>query len=300
MTDRRRFLQWTGLAAGALLTPPLLAATGGAPASRPFAGAPDFATLEAASGGRLGVAVLDAHGRYLHGHRPDERFPMCSTFKAMLAAAVLAAADRGDLDPDQRVPVREDDLVDHSPVVRRHAGKDLTLRDLCRATMVTSDNAAANLLLRRIGGPPALTAFLRAHGDPVTRSDRMEPEMNRFTPGDPRDTTTPRAMAVSLGRCVLGPVLSPASRGQLADWLIDNGTGDACLRAGLGPQWRVGDRTGSNGVDTRNDIAVVWPRDGGAPWVVTAYLQGATVDSAARDAVLAHAGRLAAAQVART
>lgn len=304
MTDRRRFLKSTGLAAGALLAAPVLAATAnasGAPlqgsAPGAVATAPDFAALERASGGRLGVAVMDAGGRYRTGHRPDERFPMCSTFKAILAAAVLARADRGALDLDQRLPVREADLLEHAPVTGRHVGKDLTLRDLCRATMVTSDNPAANLLLTRLGGPAALTGFLRAQGDTVTRSDRLEPEMNRFAPGDPRDTTSPRAMAASLHRCVLGDALSPASRQQLADWLIDNQTGDACLRAGIGPQWRVGDKTGGNGSDTRNDIAVLWPRAGGAPWLVTAYLQGAKVDSAARDAVLARAGQLATAAI---
>jgi beta-lactamase class A len=159
--------------------------------------------------------------------------------------------------------------------------------------MVTSDNPAANLLLRHLGGPPAITAFMRSHGDAVTRSDRYEPELNRFAPGDPRDTTSPSASAASLQRLVLGDALKPASRQQLADWLIDNETGDATLRAGLGGRWRVGEKTGSNGKDTRNDIGVLWPVDGGTAWVLTAYLQGASVDSDQRDAVLARVAALA-------
>ncbi|WP_447729703.1 class A beta-lactamase [Pseudoxanthomonas suwonensis] len=306
MPDRRRFLQSAGLAATSMLVAPVMVrAAASAPASSGdavrarIAAAADFAALEAAAQGRLGVAVLDAAGgRYLGGHRPDERFPMCSTFKAVLSAAVLAQADRGALELDLRLPVRRSDIVSHSPVTRRHVGKDLTVRDLCRATMTTSDNAAANLLLGRIGGTAGLTAFLRGIGDEVTRSDRMEPEMNRFAPDDPRDTTSPRAMAASLARCVAGDVLAPASRLQLADWLIDNRTGDDCLRAGIGDGWRVGDKTGSNGTDTRNDIAIVWPLAQGRPWTVAAYLQGARVDSPARDAVLARAGALAAELVA--
>ncbi|WP_125075938.1 class A beta-lactamase [Pseudoxanthomonas sp. SGT-18] len=306
MPDRRSFLQSAGLAAASMLAMPALAraavpasAAAGDRTRARIAAAPDFAALEAASQGRLGVAVLEAgNGRYLAGHRADERFPMCSTFKALLAAAVLARADRGALDLDERLPVRAADLVPHAPVTRRHVGKDLGVRDLCRAIVTISDNTAANLLFARIGGPAALTAFLRGLGDTVTRSDRLEPEMNGFVPGDPRDTTSPRAMATSLGRCVAGAVLAPASRLQLADWLIDNTTGDDCLRAGIGPEWRVGDRTGSNGTDIRNDVAVLWPLAGGSPWVVAAYLEGSRVDSAARDAVLARAGQLAVASIA--
>jgi beta-lactamase class A len=296
MTDRRRFLSLAGASLASTLLLP-----GRAPAAAPavagsapaIARAGSFAQLEAASGGRLGVCLLDPGSGRRIGHRQDERFPMCSTFKVVLAATVLAQADQGRLSLERRMPVGQADLVHHSPVTGRHVGKDMSLRDLCRATMTTSDNTAANLLLAAIGGPPAVTGHLRASGDPVTRNDRIEPDMNRYAPGDPRDTTSPAAMADSLVRFVLGDALQPASRQQLADWMIDNLTGDACLRAGLGTRWRIGDKTGSNGTDTRNDIAVLWPRAGGQAWVLTAYLQGAGVDSASRDAVLAQVGRLA-------
>jgi beta-lactamase class A len=206
---------------------------------------------------------------------------------------VLRQVDAGRLDYDTRVPMRAEDLIDHAPVTRRHNAKHPTVRDLCRATMITSDNPAANLLLGVVGGPPAVTRFLREHGDAVTRNDRLEPEMNRFAPGDPRDTTSPAAMAASLQRFLLGQVLAPASRQQLADWLIDNETGDERLRAGLGRTWRVGDKTGSNGKDTTNDIAMLWPMAGGTPWVLTSYLQGATVDDAGRNDVLRQVAVLA-------
>ncbi|MBK0026441.1 L2 family class A beta-lactamase [Stenotrophomonas sp. S48] len=299
MHARRRFLQFSGAAlASSLLAPALARAAVPAPAgpamSAAIAGAVDFAALEKASGGRLGVTVLDTgSGRRLGGHRQDERFPMCSTFKSMLVAHILSLADAGRLSLDTRVPITERDLLSYAPVARRHVGKDLSVRDLCRGTLTTSDNTAANLLLGVNGGPAALTAFLRAQGDPVTRNDRHEPDMNRFAKGDPRDTTSPAAMAASLARFAVGAGLLPPSRLQFADWLVDNQTGDACLRAGLGPRWRVGDKTGSNGEDTRNDIAVLWPRAGGTPWVITAYLQGARVDEAQRAAVLARVGALA-------
>lgn len=253
--------------------------------------------LERRNDGRLGVAMLDtADGRRVV-YRGDERFPMCSTFKFLLAAAVLERAGRGALSLDQRVPVRAADLLAHSPVTARHVGKDLGVRDLCRATLTTSDNAAANLLLPLVGGPAGLTAFLRAQGDAVTLAARYEPDANRFAADDPRDTTSPAAMAGNLQRFVLGDALALAGRRQLADWLIDNETGDARLRAGLPPGWRVGDKTGSNGRDTSNDIAVLWPRRGGTPWVLAAFLQGSTLDDAARDGILRRVGERAAAHL---
>lgn len=285
MIARRQFLQWTGAAAASALAATALAKTA-LPSPKPAVAAKDFAALEAASGGRLGVTLLNTGTGWRTGNRQDERFPMCSTFKFVLSAAVLHLADQGRLSLDRRIPVRQQDMLSHAPVTTRHIGKDVTVRDLCRATMITSDNPAANLLLGVVGGPAGVTAFLRANGDAVTRNDRLEPEMNRFAPGDPRDTTSPAAMAASLQRFVLGDLLKPASRQQLADWLIDNETGDARLRAGLSKAWRVGDKTGSNGEDTTNDIAILWPLAGGAPWVLTSYLQGATVDDAGRNDVL--------------
>ncbi|WP_433853939.1 CESS family extended-spectrum class A beta-lactamase [Stenotrophomonas nitritireducens] len=295
MIARRQFLVFGGAALAGVVAVPALAHAAATAAPVPAAG--DFAALEAGSGGRLGVCLWNPASGTRFGHRMDERFPMCSTFKFLLAAAVLHRAGQGRLSLDRRVPVRDADLLDHSPVTARHAGKDLTVRDLCRATMTTSDNAAANLLLPLVDEPAGLTAFLRAQGDAVTVTARYEPDANRFAPDDPRDTTSPAAMAGNLQRFVLGDALDEASRRQLADWLIDNGTGDARLRAGLPEGWRVGDKTGSNGRDTTNDIAVLWPERGGSPWVLASYLQGAALDDAGRNAVLRRVGELAAAHL---
>lgn len=291
MIDRRQFLALGGAACAGIAAVPLLARAVSAPA------AAGFAALEAESGGRLGVCLWHPASGARFGQRMDERFPMCSTFKFLLAAAVLERAGRGALSLDQRVPVRAADLLAHSPVTARHVGKDLGVRDLCRATLTTSDNAAANLLLPLVGGPAGLTAFLRAQGDAVTLAARYEPDANRFAADDPRDTTSPAAMAGNLQRFVLGDALALAGRRQLADWLIDNETGDARLRAGLPPGWRVGDKTGSNGRDTSNDIAVLWPRRGGTPWVLAAFLQGSTLDDAGRDGILRRVGERAAAHL---
>lgn len=283
MLARRRFLQGMGLAAAAL-------AVGVADAKAPQIKAPSLAqrlaAIERGTGGRLGVALLDGNGATLGGQRQDERFPMCSTFKFLLAAAVLQRVDRGELSLERRVPIRAADMLSHAPVTERHVGGALSVAELCQATMIFSDNPAANLLFPLVGDPPGLTRFLRGLGDTQTRSDRHEPEMNRYAAGDPRDTTTPAAMAATLRALLLGDALQPASRKRLTEWMIDNRTGDACLRAGLTPGWKIGDKTGSNGVDTRNDIAIVWPPGRRTPLLLTAYLNGAKVDDAARDAAL--------------
>ncbi|ANB16270.1 class A beta-lactamase [Dokdonella koreensis] len=286
MTDRRQFLHLLG---GTLLLAAALprAATAAAPLALPR---DRLAELERASGGRLGVAVLDtATGRSL-GWRDEERFAMCSTFKFLLAAAVLQRVDRGELTLDRRLPIRKDDLIHHSPVTERHVGSHgLAVADLCEATMTLSDNAAANLLLPLVGGPAGLTATLRAWGDATTRLDRPEPHLNDVPPGDPRDTTTPREMAAHVQRLVLGDLLQPASRERLTGWLAGNRTGDHRLRAGLPKGWRVGDKTGS-GPGTTNDVAIVWP-EGRAPFALACYLTGSSLKDDGRNAILASVAR---------
>jgi len=284
MHSRRQFLQWTALAATAAATSQ---AWGKPSKTTPAELAAAWRRIEQGSGGRLGVALHDASGRRLAGLRDDERFPICSTFKFLLAAAVLYEVDQGRLRLDRRVPITTADLLGNSPTTREHVGPHgLSVAELCRATLIWSDNAAANLLFPLVGGPAGLTAFLRANGDSLTRSDRTEPTLNEFAPGDDRDTTTPAAMAGNLRRLLLGDALAAGSRQQLIEWLRDNRTGDARLRAGLPTGWKVGDKTGSNGEDTTNDIAILWPPGGRPPLLLTAYLQGARVDQDRQNAAL--------------
>lgn len=256
--------------------------------------------LEQTSGGRLGVSVIDSADGSRWGRREGERFPMCSTFKFLLASAVLREVDAGRLGLGRRLPIAESDPVGHSPITRRHVGaRGMTVRQLCEATMTESDNGAANLLLPLVGGPSGLTAFVRGIGDPETRCDRTEPALNDFVVGDPRDTTTPAAMADDLRRLVLGDVLADRSRHQLADWLVRNRTGGNRIRAGLPRGIRVGDKTGSNGVDTSNDVAVLWPPRRRAPVILTVYLQGATVGTDAQNATIASVARIVAGTLGR-
>ncbi len=252
-----------------------------------------FAALEARHGGRLGVAVLDTGSGRRLGFRSEERFPVTSTFKFLAAAQVLSRVDAGQESLDRLVRYRRDALVTYSPVTERHVEEGMTIRALCAAAVEWSDNTAGNLLLQTMGGPGGLTAWLRSIGDGVTRLDRWETALNEALPGDARDTTAPAAMLADMQKLLLGEVLRPASRTQLAQWLVDCQTGAARLRAGAPAGWRVGDKTGGGERNTTNDIAVFWP-PGRAPVLVTAYYTDARAEAAERNAVLAAVGRIAA------
>lgn len=253
--------------------------------------------LEEKTGGRLGVAIIDTASGEEAGHRADERFPMCSTFKAIAAAAVLARVDAGKERLDRIARYAKKDLVPYSPTTGKHVGEGMSLAALCEAAVTLSDNTAGNILLKAIGGPKGLTAYFRSLGDDVSRLDRNEPTLNEGRHGDPRDTTSPAATAADLRRLVLGDALSAGSRRQLVDWLVATRTGDARLRAGVPAGWRVGDKTGTGDNNTANDIGVIWPPNR-APIIVTAYLTAAKAPMEARNAALAEVARVAVAGIA--
>ena len=254
-----------------------------------------LAELEKTNGGRLGVAVLDvATGRRIE-RRAHERFPMCSTFKWLAAAFVLARVDRGDERLDRRVTFTKEDLVTYSPITEKRTGPPgMTVEELCHAAVTVSDNTAGNLLLAGFAGPAGLTKYARSLGDEVTRLDRFELALNEATPGDVRDTTTPAAMAENLRRLVLGDALTAASRAKLTDWLVGNTTGDSRLRAGFPKGWKVGDKTGSGNHGVTNDVAIAWPPDR-PPLIVSAYYAESSAAANVRNAVLAEVARIAAA-----
>lgn len=280
--DRRSFhLQLMSTLAALALPATAQPARGGRPSL-----AEHFREIEAGVTGRLGVAVLDTAGGRMDGHRLDERFPMCSTFKWLASALVLQRVDQGAERLDRRIAYGRDVLLPHSPVTERHVGEGMTLGELCEATITVSDNAAANLILGTYGGPRALTLYARRVGDLVTRLDRLEPELNEATPGDPRDTTSPRAMARLLQRVMLGDALSPAGRAQLVRWMEMSRTNRQRLGANLPAGWRLGSKTGTGALGTTNDVGVFWP-PGRAPIVVAVYLTQTTAPEAARNSAVA-------------
>ena len=256
-----------------------------------------FAKLETESGGRLGVAVLDTESGALIGHRADERFPMCSTFKLLAVSALLGEVDAGRQQLATRIRIEPRDVLSYAPVTKQHVGAEgMSLAELCDAAITWSDNTAANLILSRLGGPATVTRYARGLGDELTRLDRNEPDLNDATPGDPRDTTTPAAMANNLKALAFGSSLSAPAREQLVTWLVGCKTGDARLRAGLPKGWRVGDKTGSGNHGSANDVAVVWP-EGHAPIVIAVYLTETAAQDDKRNATYASIGRAVAAAV---
>jgi beta-lactamase class A len=252
-----------------------------------------IAGLERKFGGRLGVSILNTGTGARLDHRRDERLAMCSTFKLLAVSLLLTRVDKKQDDLDRRVHFSKEDLLSYSPVSKKFVVEGMTLAELCGAALTMSDNTAANLILASIGGPPAVTAYARSIGDDVTRLDRNEPTLNEATPGDPRDTTTPSAMLNNLKTVVLGDALSSGSRQRLVAWLLACQTGGKRIRAGLPPDWKVGDKTGSGDHAVANDIAVIWP-PGRAPLLVTAYYAESSANAEQRDSILAGVGRIAA------
>jgi beta-lactamase class A len=258
---------------------------------------PVLVAYERETGGRIGLYAENLASGTKIAWRAEERFVMCSTFKASLAAFVLARVDRGEERLEDMVAYGDKDLLDYAPVARQNlAAGAMSVSDMCKAIVELSDNTCANLLLARAGGPAALTAFWRVTGDTVSRLDHNEPELNRSPPGDPHDTTTPAAMAGNLRRFVLGDVLSPGSREHLTEWMVGCKTGNNRLRGGLPKDWKIGDKTGNNGKDASGDIAIAWPKAGG-PVLICAYTQGGSPTPPQFEAIFAEIGQMVGRQL---
>jgi beta-lactamase class A len=251
-----------------------------------------FKEIETRLGGRVGLSVLDtANGKTL-SWRGGERFAMCSSFKWVLAAAVLSRADKGELHLDDLISYGPKQILPHAPITGAHVKEGhMRIEDLCAAAVEESDNTAANLLLARIGGPAKVTAYARSVGDRVTRLDRNEPTLNENRPGDPRDTTTPDAMVQTMKTVWTGDALKPASRAKLLDWLRKCDTGTHRLRAGIPASWSEGDKTGTGERGAAVDDAIFWPPNR-APVLAAAYTSDSTKPTEQLEAALADLGKL--------
>lgn len=265
----RRHVMLGGLS---LVTATLAGCSAGSVRSEPMSpesGSPDPAipatdarieALEQRHGVVAGLSAVNlSSGRSL-AHRADERFAMCSTFKTYAAAAVVAMSERGELALTDTVGIAAADIIAHSPVTATRVGATMTLSELCRAALQQSDNAAANQLLRVLGGPSAITEFARSIGDEESRLDRWETELNSAVPGDLRDTTTAAAMGTGYRNLLTGEALSAPGRDQLTDWMRGNQT--SSMRSGLPAGWTTADKSGSGGYGTTNDVGVVYAPDG--------------------------------------
>lgn len=262
--------------------------------SAPHTPADQFAALEKQTGGRIGVVALDTGSGKKIEHRPNERFPLCSTFKILAVAAVLKNVDDGKEQLDRVIPYGAKDLLEYAPITKEHVQEGgMKLGDLCVAALQMSDNTAANLILQTLGGPAGLTKYVRTLGDQTTRLDRTEPTLNSALPGDPRDTTTPAAMSADLRRIFTGDALSSASRKRLEDWIVGNKTGDGLIRSGVPKDWNVGDKTGRGRNGAINDVAILRPPDR-APIFLAIYSLGSSAPLEQRKAAIAEAAQIVA------
>ena len=254
--------------------------------------------IEKGAGGRLGVSALDTQTGKRIAWRGGERFAMCSTFKVLAVGALLAKVDRGEDKLDRFVPYTKAEVSGfYAPVTQAHAGEGgMKLADLAAAAIMWSDNGGANLILKSLGGPQAVTAFVRTLGDTVTRLDRMEPFLNSSISGDPRDTTSPDAMLGSFQKLVLGDALSAASRELLTGWLKNCQTAKARIPAGLPKGWTSGNKTGTGSNGSTNDVAIIWPV-ARKPIFLSVYFTGSTIADAAREAVIADVARVVCATI---
>ncbi|WP_344272744.1 class A beta-lactamase [Streptomyces hebeiensis] len=267
--------------------------TDSAPASSSHErGTKALADVERRFDARLGVYVLDTGTGRTVTYRADERFAHASTFKALLAGVVLKRTSDARLDHTVRYDAEDVERSGYAPITSRHVDEGMTIRALTDAALRHSDNTAANLLLEELGGPAELQAALRELGNRTTNVDRWEPELNEATPGDVRDTSTPRALGTDLRRFVLGDALPEDRRQLLTDWLVRNTTGDPFIRAGVPDGWKVGDKTGTGEYGTRNDIAIAWP-PGRDPVVIAVQSDRGVADADSDDALIAEATKAA-------
>lgn len=256
-------------------------------------------TLEKYSQGRLGVALINTEDNSQITYRGEERFAMASTSKVMAVAAVLKASEKQAGLLDKNVTIKKSDLVAYSPITEKHLTTGMTLAELSAATLQYSDNTAMNKILDYLGGPAKVTQFARSINDVTYRLDRKEPELNTAIHGDPRDTTSPIAMAKSLQALTLGDALGQSQRQQLVTWLKGNTTGDNSIKAGLPKHWVVGDKTGSGDYGTTNDIAVIWPENH-APLILVVYFTQQEQDAKYRKDIIAKAAEIVTKEISNS
>lgn len=252
-----------------------------------------LAELENASGGRIGISAIDTNNNVQIQYRAEKRFPLCSTFKIMLVSAILKQSMTNSHFLQQKIFYTRKDILaaGYAPITEKHIAGGMSIAELCAAAIDYSDNAAANFLMKKLGGPNAVTAFARSIGDTTFRLDRWEPALNTAIPGDLRDTSTPLAMQHSLQQLALGKALAKPQREQLLAWLKGNTTGNLRIRAGVPKGWVVADKTGSGDYGTTNDIGIIWPPKC-HPIVLAIYFTQKKKDAVPRDDVIASATRI--------
>lgn len=245
--------------------------------------------LERQLDGEIGVHAIDTSTGACFGYRDQQPFLLCSVSKVLVVATVLNLASQEPKLLGRHVDIAQEDLLAYAPVTSQHLEDGMTVEELCVAALTVSDNTASNLLMEQCGGPEAVTDFVRSTGDLTTRLDRIEPDLNDASGG--LDTTTPAAFSETLNRLALGGGLSVSGRDKLVGWMKESTTGAEQIRAGLPEGTLVGDKTGSGTHGESNDVAVIWPEQGG-PIVMSVFSTSRrTDDTDAQKAAIAGTAR---------
>lgn len=234
-----------------------------------------LSNLEQEFGGRLGVAAIDIQTGSTFSYRADERFPLCSTFKILAVGAVLKRNMESEGFLKKMIRITKEDVLKsgYAPITKNYIDQGMSVYQLAAAAIQYSDNAAINLLIRKMGGLKHVNQFARSIGDQTFRIDRWEPTLNSAIPGDPKDTSTPLAMSHSLKNLAFDSTLNQAHRHHLIQWLMESKTGANRIRASLPQNWKAGDKTGTCSYGTSNDIAIVWNAEGEAFIIAVYYTQ---------------------------
>ncbi len=245
--------------------------------------------IELSSSGTIGISVLDTATNTTWNYKGDQRFPMMSTFKTLLCAQMLYNSSDGILDKQAQTRITQEALIPWSPITEKQIGETITTEKACEATMLMSDNTAANIVLAEIGTPSSLTLFLRFIGDNTTRLDRIEPALNEAKSGDIRDTTTPNAMTNTLNELLFGQTLNAKDKRTLKAWMVNNKVSDPLLRSILPQQWFIADRSGAGGFGSRGITAIVWSEQR-SPIIIAIYLKQTDLNIAERNQVIVEVG----------
>lgn len=245
--------------------------------------------IETTLDARVGVLILDTAAGWSWGHRQDERFLMASVFKSVLCGAILDRLDQGTLALEEGIEIHSKDILTYAPVTKEHVSETISIGALCLAALDWSDNTAANLLIARLGGVGGVMSYLADVGDDVTRLDRVEPDLNRFVPGDYRDTTSPTAILSTWEAMLLGDGLAPLSRAQLAEWMRHGAVTGALIRSSVPKGWDVVDKSGGGRHHTRNVVAMITPPMG-TPYLVAIFVSDTPASWDKRNAAVARIG----------
>lgn len=251
----------------------------------------EVSLVEQSLNAQVGVAILNTETGEHWDHNGNERFPLTSTFKTIACAKLLYDFDSGKIPLDTKVQVKSTDLVTYSPIIEKHVGSEVTLTDACHAAMTMSDNTAANIIIKAVGGPKSITNFVKGIGDTQTRLDRMEPDLNEGLLNDPRDTTTPKAIANTLNKLLFGSTLSDSSKDQLKVWMVNNQVTGNLLRSVLPSDLKIADRSGAGGFGARSITAIVW-NEQQAPIIISIFIAQTEASMEQRNTAIVNIGEV--------